>query len=206
LNIIKFKKLLRNHIENGFIFYFSLFLIFFIGIIIGSLLIKAISLDLQDFLLNYSCTYFYNINHGKNSTFSNFKTSVLFRLLFIFITYFVGLFNIGIIIPFLIFLQGGILGFNVGYLINSYGLKGFIISIFSYYPQYLIFIPCFITIGAFAMTMASKYKISTKRKVIKVKRLDFIDYTIFVLIFSLIILIGTFYEGFISPIFLKMIY
>ena len=205
MNLIKYKKLLSNHIESGFVFYFALLLIFLIGIIIGSLLIKAIDFDVQDSILNFSCTYFYNMNKGITSNFNIFKTSVLFRTIFVLIIYIVGLLSLGIIVPLLIFLQGGVLGFNVGYLINSYGLKGFLVSIFSYYPQYLLYIPCFIAIGAFAMTMAFKYKISTTRKVVKVKRLDIIDYTIFIFIFTFIILVGSLYEGFISPIFLNLL-
>ncbi|WFA09705.1 stage II sporulation protein M [Tissierella sp. Yu-01] len=205
MNLIKYKKLLSNHIESGFVFYFALLLIFLIGIIIGSLLIKAIDFDVQDSILNFSCTYFYNTNKGITSNFNIFKTSVLFRTIFVLIIYIVGLLSLGIIVPLLIFLQGGVLGFNVGYLINSYGLKGFLVSIFSYYPQYLLYIPCFIAIGAFAMTMAFKYKISTTRKVVKVKRLDIIDYTIFIFIFTFIILVGSLYEGFISPIFLNLL-
>lgn len=205
MNIIKFKKLLSNHIENGFVFYFILFLIFLIGIIIGSLLIKAIDFDVQDSILNFSSTYFYTNKNGLMSNYSIFKTSVFFRLIFVFIIYVVGLLSLGIIVPFLIFIQGLFLGFNVGYLINYYGMKGFLVSIFSYYPQYLIYIPCFIAIGAFSMTMAFKYKISTKRKVVKLKRLDVLDYTLFNFVFTILILIGTMYEGFISPYFLNLI-
>lgn len=205
LNLIKYKKLLGNHIESGFVFYFALSLIFLLGIIIGSLLIKALAFDAQDTILNYSCTYFYNISKGSTSNINIFKTSVIFRSIFVLIIYIVGLLSLGIVVPLLIFLQGGFLGFNVGYLINFYGLKGFLVSIFSYYPQYLLYIPCFIAIGAFAMTMAFKYKISTARKVVKVKRLDIIDYTIFIFIFTIIILVGSLYEGFIAPIFLNML-
>ena len=55
------------------------------------------------------------------------------------------------------------------------------------------------------MTMAIKYKMSANKSVLNIKRLSLFEYTTFHIIFSFIILIGTIYEGYISPIFLNMI-
>lgn len=205
MNIYKFKRLLKNHFENGFSYYFILFLIFIFGIIIGASIIKAVNNSIHNVLLQYSSPYFYSYFDSSTSRYNIFKTSIFFDLIFILISYVIGLLNLGFVIPVLIFLKGGSLGFSVGYLIHNFGWKGFLISLFGYYPQYLIFIPCIIAIGALTMTISNKYKFSSTRKIVKIKRLDVLEYTIFILFFLAISIIGVLYEGFISPIFLNII-
>ena len=205
MSIIRIKKLLKNHFENGFSFYFMLFFVFLVGIIIGSIIIKAIDSKVQIGLLKMSSPYFYTIFTKGYSKYEIFKASIMFNTLFVGLTYLFGTLNLGFIIPILMFFKGGLLGFNVGYLIYNFGLKGFFVSVFGIYPQFLLFIPSFIIIGALSMTVSLKYKLTSKKRVVKIKRLDFVDYTIFVLIFSFVIIIGSLYEGFISPTFLKLV-
>lgn len=205
MNIYRFKKLLKNHFENGFYFYFILFLIFTFGIIIGASIIKALNVSTNSTLLRYSSSFFYSYSKGSSSYYSIFKTSIFFVLLYIIISYVIGLLNLGFLVPLLVFIKGGSLGISVGYLIHNYGWKGFLISVFGYYPQNLIYIPCIISIGALTMTISSKYKFSASRKIIRVKRLDALEYTVFLLFFFMVSILGVLYEGFISPIFLNII-
>ena len=205
MRLNRYKKLLKNHFENGFSFYFILFLILVLGVIIGSLIIKLIDESTRNFILSYSNSYYYVLFKSPSGSIEVFKHSLWFNLFFIIVLYFVGIFNLGFIIPGIIFIKGGLWGFLVGYLIENYGIKGFLVSIFALYPQFIVYIPCVVTLGALAMTMTFKYKFSAKRKVIKIKRLEILEYTIFVLFFSSAMLIGIIYEGFVSPIFLNLI-
>lgn len=205
MNTIRLKRVLKNHFENGFSFYFSLFLVFIFGIIVGALIIKATSPNAQIGILKLSSSYFYSIFKGISNKYEIFKVSIIFNLLFVLFIYIFGLINLGFIIPLLIFIKGGSLGFIVGYLISNFGWKGFFVSILGLYPQYLLFIPCIITIGALSMTISLRYKFSSRGKKNKVKRLDLIEYTAITLIVKIVILIGSIYEGFISPIFLNIV-
>lgn len=205
MNTIRLKKLLKNHFENGFSFYFILFLLFIGGIVIGSLIIKALSENTVSLILKLSSPYFFNSLNANYSSFNIFKTSIIFNLLFVIIAYIIGLLNLGFIVPILIFLKGGSIGISVGYLIFSYGWRGFLISIFGCYPQYLLYIPCIIFIGALSMTISFKYRLNSNRRVVKLKRLYFADYTIFIIFFASLLLLGSIYEGFISPFFLNLV-
>ena len=205
MNIIRLKKLLKNHFENGFSFYFMLIFVFVVGIILGAIIIKAIDPKVQIDILKLSSPYYYTIFNKGFSRYEIFKTSVAFNILFVGLTYILGILNLGIIIPLLIILKGGFLGFNVGYLIFNFGWKGFLVSVFGIYPQFLLYIPCIIIIGALSMTISFKYKLSSKKRVVKIKRLDFTDYTVFILSFTFITFIGSLYEGFLSPTFLKLL-
>jgi len=131
--------------------------------------------------------------------------SLKFNFIFVIVTYIIGLLNLGFIVPLLVLIKGGLLGFNVGYLIYNFGLKGFIVSVFGLYPQYLLFIPCIIAIAALVMTMSFKYKLSAKRRTLRIKRMNLADYTVSMLFFTCIMFIGSVYEGYVSPIFLNLI-
>ena len=204
MNLTKYKRLLENHIENGFVFYFSLMIIFITGVVIGSVMIKLLDTEIQEKILNYTSVYFHSFNNNLLNL-SIFKTCLLFRTITIMVMYIIGLLNIGILIPILILVQGGALGFNVGYIINYFGFKGFLISIFAYFPQHVIFIPSLIILGALSMTMANKYKLSSNKRVFRINKMNVFEYTIFNIIFSCFVLIGILYEGYIAPIFLNMI-
>lgn len=205
MNIIRLKKLLRNHFENGFSFYFMLIFVFVVGIILGAIIIKAIDPKVQISMLKLSNPYYYTIFSKGLNRYAIFKASIVFNILFIGLTYILGILNLGIFVPLLIIMKGGFLGFNVGYLIFNFGWKGFLVSFLGIYPQYLLYIPCIIVIGALSMTISFKYKLSSKKRVVKIKRLDFTDYTIFILSFTFITIIGSLYEGFLSPTFLNLV-
>lgn len=201
----RYIKIFKNQFESGFSYYFFLLLTLILGIIVGSLMIKAIDEDTSISILKYSNSYFHVSFNGNIDNILLFKYSIWFNLLFILAIYTIGLLGFGFIIPGIIFLKGGLWGILVGYLIEIYGLKGFFTSILAVYLPFAIYIPCFIALGALTMTISFRYKLSTNRRIIKIRRLDFFEYTIFVLFFSFIILLGATYEGFISPIFYNLL-
>jgi stage II sporulation protein M len=182
-------------------------LIFTVGIIFGAVLIKALGDSPKEILLlKYSSAYFYNVFNNNYNKGGIFKKALFNNLIFIGITYLAGLANFGFIItPLIIFLNGGLLGYSVGYLTYNYGLKGFFISILGFYPQYIFYVVAIVSIGALSMTMSYKYKFSGSLKINKTKKLELIDYTFFIIVLTLILIIGCSYEGFISPIFLNLI-
>lgn len=206
MNLLRFKNLFKKHFENSFTFYFLLFFIFTIGIVFGAVLIKAFDNPRRVLLLKYSNAYFFNVLNNNYNKVSIFKKALLNNLVFILITYLTGLANFGLIVtPLIVFFNGGLLGYAVGYLTYSYGFKGFFLSIIGIYPQYLFYVIAIVSIGALSMTMSYKYKFSRSLKIIKARKLELIDYTIFILVLTIFITVGCLYEGFISPIFLNLI-
>lgn len=175
------------------------------GIILGALVIKAIDNEIVSRLVKYSNPYFYSLSRGYLSNIDILKLSIFLNIIFALFTYLIGLFSLGFIIPLLLFIRGLQFGILVGYMIFNFGFKGFWISIFGLYPQYLIYIPCIISLGALTMTVSFKYHMNSGTKLMKVKRMNLSDYTIFVFINIIFLMIGSIYEGLISPLFLKLI-
>lgn len=196
---------IRNHFENGFSFYFILALVVISGIVIGALVIKAIDNDIISRLVKYSSPYFYSLSRGNISNVDILKLSIFLNIIFAFFSYLIALLNLAFIIPLLIFIRGLQFGLLVGYMIINFGFKGFWISLFGLYPQYLIYIPCIISLGALTMTISLKYPMNSGTKLMKLKRMNLRDYTIFVFINIVFLMLGSLYEGLISPLFLKLI-
>lgn len=206
MNLLRFKNLLKKNFESGFSFFFILSLIFIFGIIVGALFIKALDPKSKLLLLKMSSPYFYNVINKTYSNINVFKASLFSNFLFVILTYFIGLSNFGIIIsPILLFIKGSLLGYNVGYLINEFSTRGFFASVFGVYPQYLLYIPALISISALSIIMSYRYKLTSSRRIVKPKKLELTDYSTMFLFFLVILIIGSLYESFISPIFLNLI-
>lgn len=205
MTFIRIRKALIKHFQNNFIYYFILFLLFILGVIIGSFLVKEIQSNGQNLILKISNAYYRTDYSKNNSKFLVFKSSFFFSSLKVLFLWFLGLVNLGFfIISIIITLNGFSIGFTVGYLVNYFGLKGFFISIFGIYFYNLFMIPAIIGIGALSMSMSMKHGVSFSRKSIsngpnsRIK-----DYSLLVFVYALVLFIGTIIEGFVSPIFLK---
>ncbi|TJX16269.1 hypothetical protein E9840_00835 [Tissierella creatinini] len=203
MNTLKYK--IRNHFENGFSFYFVLALVLIVGIIVGALMIKAIKTETLEILVNYSSPYFYGISKVYSKSLDFLKLSMFVNIVFAIFIYFVGMLGLGFLIPIIIFLRGLQIGIVVGYVVLNFGFKGFLISIFGLYPQYLIFIPSLIFLCSLSMIVSFKYRMNTSIRPIKMNRISKSDYTIMIMINIVILIFGSLYEGLISPHFLNLI-
>lgn len=204
--LLRLNRLLRKHFENGFIIYSILGVIYVLGIIIGSILLKKMNVAESNFLLKYSNPFFKNIYGNDFGQYLVFKSSLLGNFGFILIMYLLGLLGFGFIfIPILIALKGSSLGLTVAYLVKDLGIKGIFISILGIYPQNLFIIPGIIGIGAVTISMSLSFRTNVRPKLVKAKGfVNVKEYTALILIFTFIILFGSLIEGFISPIFLKL--
>lgn len=204
--LLRLNRLLRKHFENGFIIYIILGVIYVLGIIIGSILLKKMNIAESNFLLKYSNPFFKNIYHNDFGQYLVFKSSLLGNLGFILIMYLLGLLGFGFIfIPILIALKGSSLGLTVAYLVKDLGIKGIFLSILGIYPQNLFIIPGIIGIGAVTISMSLSFRTKVRPKLVKAKGfVNVKEYTVLILIFTFIIIFGSLIEGFISPIFLKL--
>lgn len=203
--LLKIKRIMRKHFENGFLLYFILGAIYTLGIILGAILLKKFNIDDSNLYLRFSNPFFKNNYYYDYGNYSVFKSSVLGNGLLILSMYLFGLLGIGFVfIPLLIFLKGSALGLTVGYLVKEFGLRGFLVSVFGIYPQSLFIIPGIIAIGAVTMSMSLSYKTKIKKRFIKARGIiNLNDYTILILVFAFIVLIGSLIEGWLSPMFLK---
>ena len=203
----KTKRWLFKQFQDNFIIYFIIAAIFAIGIIIGAITIKVLNQDqkngtilfLNSFFKTIEGSNFENLAILKQSIIDNIKTIVLIGL--------TGMIVIGLpIIPVTVLFRGFALGFTVGFLVNEYGIRGFLFSILGIMPQNLFIIPGIISISSIGMAFSIT---SLKNKKLRITNnssySNIINYFILLLFFSVIVSIGCLIEAYISPIFLRLL-
>lgn len=199
-------RFLKRHFENNFLLYFILFVTFILGSTISPLVIKRISNNGQIAILKLSHPYFKDLYLSEYNSFSIIKTSFINNLFSVALMGLLGLVNIGLIfIPIIIFIRGAFIGFTVGFLVDRFGARGFLSSLLGIYPQNIFIVLGLIGIGAIAMTMSSSFKMPFKKRGLLRRETNINEYIILILIFTLIILLGSLIEGILSPIIMRSI-
>lgn len=199
--------IIEKHIRLHIFFYFLAVLFFAIGIVSGSYTVKALSDPQKSELINYLKGFFQllkNIDIDNNklliqSLFNNLKLIIPIWLL--------GLTIIGI--PFILFIlgfRGFILGFTLGFLIDELSSKGVLFIILTILPHNLFHVPGLIGIGVFAISFSSfLLKNRIKKQNIINKKNQIGTYTTIILIISLLLVLGSIIEAYITPSFMKLL-
>ena len=185
------------HIKENFNYYVVFFILFIVGVIIGTFYLNNISDNGKEEITAYLIN---SINLLKQSELSNFellKISIKNNLFIGTILWFLGSTIIGIFLSFTLI---GFLGFCFGYtassIIASYGiLKGTLFLTSTLFIQNLIFIPKLIALGVSGARFCKSMLNKTKRTSIKE---EFIRHTFFCLIMLVFLTLSTFIEIFIS--------
>ncbi|MDY3928115.1 MAG: stage II sporulation protein M [Clostridia bacterium] len=166
-----------------------------IGITVGavycSMLKTASSLSVSNYLKNFFSSY--NIEVDK---FASFKSSVFESIKFFTIIFLCSYIKPGIIIICgCAALKGFVSGFTIASFIKFYKVKGLLVYMCRL-PSTLFFIPAFVFFCAYSIIFCINRQKSEKNKVKKYILLSFCCLTIFC--------ITSFYDGYISTIFMKL--
>lgn len=197
----RIKALIKRHFQNNFILYFLLFVIFIVGIVIGAILINM--LETQQ---NYNIVgYFSWILEGERLPINILKSSLFSNIKFSFIIWLSGFIFLGIIIiPLIIGLKGLSIGFVVGFVVKEFGIKGFVFAILGLLPYYLIILPGILAVGSLGLSSSIASSRGRGKSLYKGNQNYLIDYSILIILFFIIISIGSFVESFVTPFFLKL--
>lgn len=203
----KIKRWLFKQFQENFAIYFIVAIVFAIGIITGAVTIKVLNSEQKNDIMIFINTFFRAMGNNSFENLSIFKQSLIDNFKTIGLIYITGLVIIGIpIIPVTVMFRGFALGFTVGFLVNEYGLQGFLFSILGILPQNLIIIPAILSISSIGMAFSMKSIKNRKFKSINNNmHWNIVNYSILILFFSIIVIIGCLIEAYISPIFLRLI-
>lgn len=187
--------------------YLIITIIFFIGIITGAITIKILGPEKNNEIMTFLNSLFGAIDTDSLENISILKQSILDNFKAILVIWFSCMIYIGIIItPAIMLFRGFALGFSVGFFVNEYGAKGFLFSVLGIFPQNLFIIPGMISIASIGIAFSVS---NFKRKKLRVKNSSalslVIDYSILILLFSVIVFLGCLIEAYIAPIFLRLL-
>lgn len=201
----KIKFLGKRHFENNFIVYFILFMFLIVGIIIGSILINRLEISENHKIIGYLSPVMDYISNENLLSIDILKVSLLSNFKFVLIIWLSGFTFIGtIIIPLMIGLKGMTIGFTVGLLVKQFGINGFVFAISGLLPHYLILLPGIIAICSIALTNGNSNSNIKANGLRRVNKINFVDYSLLILFFFIIIIMGSLVESFITPYFIKL--
>lgn len=197
-------RVLKKHFQNYFLYYFILTFGLVLGIIIGPLLINLFSLQTKLMILKLSNPYYKIALLNDYIQYSVMKASILNNLYLILLIYLLSLLNISIfIVPLIVIIKGISLGFTVGFLVNNFGFKGFLLSIGGIYPQNIFILSGLIGLGAISMSLSRITKRPLGGTVIPYRNRNSNENLLLYSIYTLIIILGAIIEGLISHRFLS---
>ncbi len=203
----RLKAFFYEHFKNNFFLYFISILCLMIGICAGAITIKIIDEGQKKEILNFLDSFFKIINENDINSFELLKQSFVNNFQTIMLLWFLGIIVIGVpVILGILALRGFIIGFTVGFLFEGFGFKGFLFAVFAVLPQNFFVIPSLVIISV----ISTKFSIMIiKNKMRKNIRYNFFSaitsYTINIILISSLLVLGSFVEAYITPIFMKLI-
>lgn len=187
--------------------YFFIILIFIIGVVIGSLAVKALPDEQKVELVGYLRVFFQGLKGDigagqevallQNILANNAKTIILMWLL--------GFTVVGIpFVLFIVFTRGFVIGFTVGFLINEYIMKGLAFAFVSVLPHNFFAVPAMIA----AAVSAINFSVLLVRRKTRPKVNIFyqaLGYTLFCLVMLALMIAAGVVEVYVSPVFMKLV-
>ncbi|MDD4802686.1 MAG: stage II sporulation protein M [Syntrophomonas sp.] len=195
---------MKLHIAENKWQYLLITLIFVLGVIIGDYKVTGLAGGIKSHLLSLIDEY---IKGGINSDLN--KEAILFNSFLnqaksILAIWFLGLTVIGMpIILGVVFYKGFSLGFTIAFLVKEKAVSGILISILSILPQNLVYIPLIIIWSVIGINF-SVYIARSKAGSIVSLGGALISYTLLMIVFLAIVLVGAFIETYLSPWFLSL--
>lgn len=201
------KNSIYKNIKDNFILYFLLVLILMVGISAGAITINALGKEQSQNLISFLDSFLKVLSQEKIDSFTLLKHSLINNLQTIILIWILGITVIGLpLIIFIVALRGFIVGFSVGFLINELGFKGFVFSILTILPQNIFVIPGVIALSTLSINFALKIITNKTRPGAKFSFLsELTKYSISASFFSLVIIMGSFVEAYVTPLFMKIL-
>ena len=198
-----------GYIRHHFAVCFFIVLIFGTGIVSGAFAVRVLPdaqlLELADYLDGYLGAL--REQAGMISSNEALEIAMFHHMKGIFLIWLLGFTMIGIpCIFFLVFTQGFILGFTVGFFIHEYILQGALFAVMGVLPQQLLFVPSMLFTALCAVSLSillirrcmSRTTVQLRRYVVR--------YLAILPLMLLITFVGILVEVYVSPVLLKGIY
>lgn len=198
---------LKKHIKDNLIIYSIIVLVFLIGLSVGAFTVKIVDKHQKQELFYYLRDFFQLFHTDELSNSSILKQSFINNIQLLIFSWFLGVLVITApLVLFIIGFKGFVIGFTVGLLIEEFKFLGVLIFIFGVFPQNLVIIPVFIIASVISLSFAISF---LRVKLQKIKDTTFskrlIFYTSLYSSLLILIMVACFIEGYIAPVFIRLI-
>ena len=198
-----------GYIKHHFAVCFFIVLIFAGGIVSGAFAVRVLPevqmLELADYLDGYLSAL--DQQTGMISANEAFEIAMFHHMKCIVLIWLLGFTMIGIpCIFFLVFTQGFILGFTVGFFIHEYILQGALFAVMGVLPQQLLFVPSMLFTALCAVSLSIILIRRCMSRTTVQLRSYVVRYLAILPLMLLITFVGILVEVYVSPVLLKGIY
>lgn len=177
-----------------------------LGVAVGAFWIGIMPTDTKEGLKSGFGDYFLLM---PTYTFDNgfiFKKSLLYNVLPAILLSVASIRYLGIFLaPLYIAFRGFCLGFSIAFLSESFGRTGLIYTLVAMLPQNLIYIPALVFVGFTSMNLSFMMLRLRRERFSDNKNKYIIKYLTYASIIVLVLLIASFIEAYITPVFIKSI-
>lgn len=199
LSILKLRYMILEYFRERFFLLVLVSILFLMGIVFGVLASNALEEEQKHVLANYIDQGLHGDVYLQNSDFYTRQT-VIGNIQSIFFLFFMGISVIGVPLALLlIFTRGFILGFSAGFLFQSMGFKGFLLTLIGIVPHNLLVIPAlFIMIVAIIDCASALTKIRFTKTQVPISE-ELIRCSFITLMVLVIMILAGLVQGYITP-------
>lgn len=196
----------RNSLNKNRVIFLIIFIIFFLGLLFGSIYVTILSNDDKKQILNSVHDYFISFNKiDLSSKFLIFKNSLIKNLIYFISIWILGISIIGIpVILIMIFFKSFVTGFTISGIFAKYKFTGVLGIIFYLFPSNILSIVLSLFLGVYSLNISIKLA----RHVLSKKSLNFglfMGKYMFLLFISILCsIICAFFDAFLSPLLYKL--
>lgn len=192
---------IQHHMEDHLSLYVFTTVLFIMGVVFGSLIVGALTVEQRQDLLGYLQHFFNGLGQGDIAEPTvALKHAAAHHLKFIGLMWLLGLSIIGApLVLVLIFLKGLVIGFTVGFFVRELSWNGLGFAFLSVFPQNLIIVPAMIIVSVssigFSMLLLRNRFIHRRGTIYP----QFMSYSFLVLVMACVLVFASFFEAYISP-------
>ncbi|QCX32680.1 stage II sporulation protein M [Caloramator sp. E03] len=200
----RYEDVISKSIHENIGIYFTVILFFTIGIAAGAFTIKALDYNKKQDLVIYLNNFFQVLNNQNIPNSQIFYQSLKNNFQTVFFIWLLSITIIGVPVTlFITTFRGFIVGFTIAFLIDGLGWKGLLFMFIAILPQNILYIPCLLIISALSLIFSLQtFRAKIKSVPVSVKS-SILSYTAIIVIFFIIMCIGSVIEAYISPILIK---
>lgn len=194
----KILNVIKEHVKVNIKYYFTVAIVFLIGVVIGVTFINNIDESQKAQIGDYLLTFTEALNSDYKIDANNLlRTSITNNLILALLLWFIGSTVVGIPIVYIIIcIRGFLLGYTLSSIIIAYNIwKGTLFSICTLLLQNIIFIPCIL---ALAVSGIKLYKSIIKDKRKENIKIEILRHTIFSAFAAIFLVLASFIEVYAS--------
>lgn len=198
---------IQRHVEEHASLYIFIAILFFMGIVFGTLIVQSLGYNQRSDLFYYFQQFLLEIekDHFVDPRYALYQNFVHY-LKYTGVIWILGLSIIGLpIILIMLFLKGVFIGFTIGFLVHQLGSKGFLFSLVSIIPQNMIVVPIILAMSVVSISFSSRliaHLFGANRYQHKPNIPKYIGTMVIV---TFIILAVSVFQTYVSPLMMKMV-